>query len=144
MSGSTVVIKNTDVHGKQLFIGIPYTSSYTFSTFAIRENQGKGNAVISGRLQLRTIELNCMTTGFLQVHVKPQMRDESVYRFTGRELGHGTNILGTVPLYTGPIRFPVLGKNTEVTVGVSSDSFLPYSLVNATWEGLYVNRNQRV
>lgn len=127
-----------------LFIGIPYESSYTFSTFAIREGDNKGNAVTTGRLQLRRLTLNCSNTGFLQMHITPKFRLTSTYTFTGRELGHGTNILGEVPLYTGTINFPVLSLNTQVEVTVGSNSFLPFALVNASWEGFYNSRNARV
>ena len=48
----TLTVEGPDAHGRKLFIGIPYESSYTFSTFAIREGDSKGNAVTTGRLQL--------------------------------------------------------------------------------------------
>ncbi|MFR8577585.1 hypothetical protein [Bilophila wadsworthia] len=41
----TITVEGPDAHGRKLFIGIPYESSYTFSTFAIREGDSKGNAV---------------------------------------------------------------------------------------------------
>ncbi|MDE7064834.1 MAG: hypothetical protein K2O70_05100, partial [Desulfovibrionaceae bacterium] len=127
-----------------LFAGLPFTSFYTFSTLAVREDGGKGNAVTAGRLQLRHLTLNCVDTGMLRMHVTPSFRPTSTYTFTGREMGHGTNILGETPLYTGVIKCPVLSVNTQVTLAVSSDSFLPFSLVNAGWEGFYTSRSQRV
>lgn len=139
----TLSVEGPDLHGQKLFIGIPYESSYTFSTFAIREND-KGNAVTSGRLQLRRLTLNCADTGFLRLHVTPKFRPASTYTFTGRELGHGANVLGSIPLYTGTINFPILSLNTQVEIRASSDSFLPFALVNATWEGFYNTRNARV
>lgn len=140
----TLTVEGPDAHGKKLFIGIPYTSSYTFSTFAIREGDNKGNAVTTGRLQLRRLTLNCSNTGFLHMHVTPKCRPTSTHTFTGRELGHGTNIIGAIPLYTGTINFPILSLNTQVEVKVGSDSFLPFALVNASWEGFYNTRNARV
>ena len=140
----TLTVEGPDAHGKKLFIGIPYTSSYTFSTFAIREGDNKGNAVTTGRLQLRRLTLNCSNTGFLHMYVTPKFRPTSTYTFTGRELGHGTNIIGAIPLYTGTINFPILSLNTQVEVKVGSDSFLPFALVNASWEGFYNTRNARV
>lgn len=140
----TLTVEGPDAHGKKLFIGIPYTSSYTFSTFAIREGDNKGNAVTTGRLQLRRLTLNCSNTGFLHMHVTPKCRPTSTHTFTGRELGHGTNIIGAIPLYTGTISFPILSLNTQVEVKVGSDSFLPFALVNASWEGFYNTRNARV
>lgn len=140
----TITVEGPDAHGRKLFIGIPYESSYTFSTFAIREGDSKGNAVTTGRLQLRRLTLNCSNTGFLHLHVTPKFRPTSTYTFTGRELGHGTNIIGAIPLYTGTINFPILSLNTQVEVKVGSDSFLPFALVNASWEGFYNTRNARV
>lgn len=140
----TLTVEGPDAHGKKLFIGIPYTSSYTFSTFAIREGDNKGNAVTTGRLQLRRLTLNCSNTGFLHMHVTPKCRPTSTHTFTGRELGHGTNIIGAIPLYTGTISFPILSLNTQAEVKAESDSFLPFALVNASWEGFYNTRNARV
>ena len=140
----TLTVEGPDAHGKKLFIGIPYTSSYTFSTFAIREGDNKGNAVTTGRLQLRRLTLNCSNTGFLHMHVTPKFRPTSTYTFTGRELGHGTNIIGAIPIYTGTINFPILSLNTQAEVKAESDSFLPFALVNASWEGFYNTRNARV
>ena len=140
----TLTVEGPDAHGRKLFIGIPYESSYTFSTFAIREGDSKGNAVTTGRLQLRRLTLNCSNTGFLHMYVTPKFRPTSTYTFTGRELGHGTNIIGAIPLYTGTINFPILSLNTQVEVKVGSDSFLPFALVNASWEGFYNTRNARV
>lgn len=140
----TLTVESPDAHGKKLFIGIPYTSFYTFSTFAIREGDNKGNAVTTGRLQLRRLTLNCSNTGFLHMHVTPKCRPTSTHTFTGRELGHGTNIIGAIPLYTGTISFPILSLNTQAEVKAESDSFLPFALVNASWEGFYNTRNARV
>ena len=117
----TITVEGPDAHGRKLFIGIPYESSYTFSTFAIREGDSKGNAVTTGRLQLRRLTLNCSNTGFLHMHVTPKFRPTSTYTFTGRELGHGANIIGAIPLYTGTINFPILSLNTQVEVKVGSD-----------------------
>lgn len=130
-----------DLTGRKLFAGIPYYSGYTFSTFAIRENQ-KGNAVTTGRLQLRKMTLNCTNTGFLKIRVAPQFRDASIYPFSGKQLGHGTNILGQIPLYTGTITCPILSLNTQVQITVESESFLPFAIVNASWEGFYNTRSR--
>lgn len=133
-----------DARNTPLYVGIPYTSAYTFSTFALRDRDSGNNAVISGRLQLRSVSLSCANTGMLRVRVAPQFREPSVYTFTARELGHGTNIIGQLPLYTGTMKVPVLSLNTQVSVTVESDSFLPFALVNATWEGFYNARSQRM
>lgn len=121
------------------FVGVPYASRYTFSTQAVRD-QATGNAVTAGRLQLRRITINCVKTGYLELHVTPAFRETSVHVFTGKSLGHGTNVLGRVPLYTGAVKCPVLARNTEASITAASDSFLPFALVDAWWEGFYNSR----
>lgn len=136
-----------EIKDTPLFIGVPFESSYTFSTFAVRENGsggGGGNAVTTGRLQLRSLSLSCNGTGFIEIDVTPSFRKTSTYTFTGRELGHGTNVIGNIPLYTGTIKCPLLSLNTQAVVRVHSDSFLPFALVNAAWEGFYNARHSRV
>lgn len=142
VSGKKVTVRG-DRRNLKLYCGIPYTSTYIFSTLAIRESNN-GNAVTTGRLQLRNLTLNCDNTGLLEINVTPSFRQTSKYTFTGREMGHGTNILGDIPLYTGIITAPILTRNTEVEISVTSSSYLPFALVNASWEGFYNVRHQRV
>lgn len=131
-----------NIMSKPLFLGISYNSTYTFTTLAIRQEQ-RGSAITTGRLQLRSMMLNCYNTGYLEMHVTPDFRPTSTRIFTGRELGHGSNILGQNPIYTGAIKCPILSLNTQVKIQASSDSFLPFALVNATWEGFYNARAQQ-
>lgn len=138
----TLVTVRGNASGRPLYAGLPYTSSYVFSTLALRQDQ-KSNAVTTGRLQLRSMTLNCANTGYLEIKVTPTFRDTSTYVFTGRELGHGSNILGEMPLYSGTIKCPLLSLNTQVSIEATSDSFLPFSIVNASWEGFYNMRAQR-
>lgn len=140
--GDTVTVRG-DASGKKFFAGIPYRSTYTFSQQAIRE-ESKGNAITTGRLQLRSMTLNCDDTGYLEMEVTPSFRQTSHYIFTGRELGHGTNVIGNIPLYTGKIKVPVLSLNTQVSIAATSASFLPFALVNASWEGFYNTRHRQV
>ena len=131
-----------DLRGQSFFIGLPYRSSYVFSTFAMR-GDSKGNAITSGRLQLRSLMLNCADTGYLQVKVEPDFRNPSIHTFTGRQLGHGSNLLGTIPLYTGVVKCPILAENTQARISLESSSFLPFSVVSAGWEGFYNTRDRR-
>lgn len=141
-TGATVTVRG-DVSGKKFFAGVPYRSTYTFSQQAIRE-QNKGNAITTGRLQLRSLTINCDATGYLELEVTPSFRATSRHTFTGRELGHGTNIIGDIPLYTGKVKVPILSLNTQVSIAATSGSFLPFALINASWEGFYNTRHQQV
>lgn len=139
---NTITVRG-DIRDVSFYMGVPYSSLYGFSTFALRDSE-KGSAITTGRLQLRNLTLTCSNTGYIELHITPHFRDTNVYKYTGKELGLGSNILGAFTLYTGDIRCPLLSRNTQVTVEAFSDSYLPFSLVSATWEGLYNARHQRV
>lgn len=126
----------------KLFAGVPFESLYQFTTLGIRD---KNNAAITtGRLQLRSLSLNLYRTGYLKVIVTPAGRGSYESGFTGKRLGEPSATIGGIPIYTGQIRIPVLSRNDSVTLVVRSESYLPFSLVNADWEGFYSARSSRV
>ena len=94
---------------------------------------------------MRSLSLNLYRTGYLEVVVTPHGRNPFVTVFTGKRLGEDPSaIIGAIPLYTGQVRIPVLSRNTGVSILARSDSPLPFSLVNADWEGFYSARASRV
>lgn len=152
-NNTVVTVKgNLNVSGgglvtEPLYVGVKYNSYYEFSTLARRmagvNTTNGGAAYIDGRLQLRRLTINVSETGYVECTVSPDYRDASTYIFSGKELGHGSNVLGEIPLYTGDVNIPILSKNTQVKIACHSDSYLPFSLVNATWEGFYNIRSLR-
>ena len=142
--GATYILKGKLTPGRtKLFAGVPFVSSYLFTTLGIR-NQNN-TAVTTGRLQLRSLSLNLYRTGYLDVIITPYGREPFINHFTGKRLGEDPSaVIGGLPIYTGQIKIPVLSCNTSVSLLASSDSPLPFSLVNADWEGFYSARAQRV
>lgn len=126
----------------RLFAGVPFESSYLFTTIGIR-NQNN-TAVTTGRLQLRSLSLNLYRTGYICARVKPKGRSTFENIFTGKKLGEVSSTIGQIPIYTGQIKVPVLSRNDMVDITVMSSSYLPFSLVNADWEGFYSARSSRV
>lgn len=143
---NTLRVRNVDLTGLKFFVGIRYTSRYVFSKQVLRETSGQGGqtAILEGRLQLRSMNLNYHDTGYFEAHVTPLYRPTSVYTFTGRMVGHGSSVLGATALYTGTLKFPLLSKNDQVDIEVRSDSPLPFNLVSADWEGFFNMRSSRV
>lgn len=139
---NVVTVKNKLTNKTRLFAGIPFLSTYVFTTLAIR-NQNN-TAITTGRLQLRNLYLNMSDTGYLRMVVKPRSREEIIYTFTGKRLGEVSSTIGDIPLYNGQIYIPVLSRNTDVSIKIESDSYLPFSVVNADWEGFYTVRHTRV
>ena len=129
-----------------VWIGQRYLQKFRFSKFFIREQTKSGGLSInpSGRLQLRTLALEYAKSGYFNVLVTPRHRDTSTYVFTGRIVGDGSNVLGQVALPSGTFSVPILTRNTDATIEVQSDGYLPWRIMSATWEGFYTTRNRRI
>ena len=128
---------------KQVIVGVPYDMTYEFSTQHVRE-KGGAQSVQSGRLQLRTMRINYEDTGYFKVQVTPEARQTYEYEFTGVVLNQSSSTIEDVILSDGTFRFPVQAKNDQVSVKVTSDSYLPVQIQNAEWEGHYTIRSQRI
>ena len=109
---------------------------YTFSDLVMRESIRRGgqNAIAEGRVQVRYLTVSFSNTGFFKVEVTPDYRDISTHPFTGRILGDGGNIIGTVPLKDGKFRVPVYSKADQVKIECKNDTPLPCALVSAEFE----------
>ncbi|WP_245533181.1 hypothetical protein [Desulfovibrio oxyclinae] len=131
---------------EKVFIGVPYTLRYRFSTQVIKEEaMGGGQSVVgAGRLQMRFWTVIFADTGYFRAEVTPLYRETQKYEFTGRVLGSGSNVIGEMPLENGKHRFPVMSKNDQVQVDLVNDSFLPSKFLSAEWEALYTIRSKRL
>lgn len=141
-NGQVVTVKGLVTANTKFFVGIPYESLYTFTSFGIR--QQNNTAVTTGRLQLRGVALNLNKTGYVDIIVKPKGKLESVFHFTGKRIGEDSATIGEIPIYSGQVKFPVLSVNVTTAVTAKSNSHLPFSLVNADWEGYYTSRSTRM
>mgnify|MGYP003305903424 CR=1 FL=1 len=89
-------------------------------------------------------------TGFFTVVTVPHKNlptnSRKVYtrNFTGRVVGSGTNILGTVPLDTGTYRFGLQANAQNAQIELQSNSHLPCSFQSAEVEAEFVLRSQRM
>jgi hypothetical protein len=128
------------------FVGIKYELRYRLSTLIVREAaQGGGGfqPVGMGRLQLRRMSLTFSNTGYFRVEVTPQYRETYSYTFSGRVVGSGQKILGSIALETSTFNFPIQAKNDKVTIEIVNDTFLPCAFLSAEWEGFFVIRSRR-
>lgn len=143
-SGTSLVVSG-DYHTTPLFIGNRYTRTWQFPHFYIREATANGGKTINaqGRLQIRTLTLLYDTTGFFQLVVTPSFRTPSTYTFTARVTGQGDDLINSVALSSGSIRLPILARNNQVTIQLTSNSHLPFRILSADWEGDYTARSRR-
>jgi hypothetical protein len=126
--------------------GRTVVSRYRFSQFEIRENSAGGGqtAVGEGRVNVRRMTLTFGKSGYFRIEVTPRGRDTSTAVMTGRQVGNSLSPIGSPALIEGVIHAPVMARNIDVTIEVVSEEFLPFSLLSADWEGMYVIRSRRV
>lgn len=130
--------------------GEPYEFMYQFNQAHVLDKNDTGDKRIgqlAGRTQVTRWLVNHVDTGEYYVRVKRRNRpDDSVHHYRARALNVGNNALDVEPsaLANGSFSVPVCSRNTECTVSVESDSWLPTTITSASWEGLYSDRSKGV
>ena len=128
--------------------GEPYLFKYEFSKAYIPEvNQANDRRVgkLTGRTQVLTWEIHHKDTGFYRVRVNRKNRSQdSVSIFRARTAGVSNNLITTEQdvTETGSFRVPVYSRNTDCSITVESDSWLPLTVSAASWEGTFSDRSK--
>jgi hypothetical protein len=143
---NTVITADGDLSGEPVFIGRVYRAEYEFSQCVVKEktsSSSDGPPIIGGRLQVRHITVTFDRTGHFQAVVTPQGNDDFISTFTaGSGLGVETEI-GADDLFKGKYMIPVHSKNDRVSVKIISDSWKPFRIQSAEWEGNFTLRSRR-
>lgn len=142
---NTLVVKG-NLTSQVVFIGSNYEFRYRFATQFIRSTNYNGTttSVEDGRLQMRQWTLRYENSGRFNVEITPLYRDTSTYRFTGRILGSGNNLIGQVGIESGTFAVLTPGKNDEITIDLVNNSFLPCKFLSAKWTAMYSTKTVRV
>ena len=139
------VLVDGDYHDKTLLVGETYTFLIQFTTFYLKKNDnGSISSYVSGRTQLKYVELQYDHTGYFEVVVTFKDGRTYHYKMTCKTLGDKTATLGIVPDDTGTFRFPVHAKNDIVSIQLQSDLPLPVALIGLTWECMYITKAKGV
>lgn len=130
--------------------GEEYPFRYEFSTaYLPTKNEARNKIVgnLEGRTQILRWAVYHYKTGFYKVRVQRKDRaNDTVHTFRARFPNVLNNKLDTETgfLETGQTRIPVCSQNTDCTVTVESDSWLPLVISGASWEGSYSDRSKGV
>lgn len=146
-SGYSVLrIKGEDLTDQPLYAGSTYEFRFRFSKLSIREQSGGGGSstVNSGRTQLRKMNLQFSDAGYFRVEVTPFRRDTYTYIYSGRTVGSARSLIGEMSISDGTFKFPIMARNSEVTIDIVNDSFLPASLLSGEWEAYFTTRSERM
>ena len=139
-----------DWRAERIAFGCRYDFEYTFTNAYVPvKDQARQRVIgeLDGRLQVATWGVSHFNTGSYDVVVSRKNRAlDSTHKFRARVLNVDNNRLTTETdaLETGSFRVPVYSRNTDCTIKVKSDSWLPVTLMSASWEGNYNNRSRSV
>lgn len=149
-SGSTFTVPGNET-GTTLFGGMKYYFRLAFSPVFYRKYYN-GEAITTGRMQLRTWKVFYFNTGYFSTEVRPYNQDANtlqvvpakVNEFTGKVVGEQDLILNQPVLHTGNYSFTVYGDARLAKIAVLNDSHVPSTFVSAAFEALYWNRAQAI
>lgn len=147
ISGNTVTVPGDETLSSP-YVGMAYYQGYEFSEQFMMNNQGQ--AITTGRLQLRTMTLYYQDAGFFEVRVlpygegfteqvEPVVPDE-LDTFTGRTVGAAALEIGNISFGSGAYTFHINGNSRDVLVRITNNSHLQAKFSSAEWEGVYHNR----
>ena len=149
-SGNNEITVPGDWRNTVPFIGVNYEALNEFSEQFVYDNNG--NALTSGRLQLRTFNLYFEDSGFFQVKVYPYGRSftadvESVVpsaldAFTGRTLGEAQLAIGEAGFSDGVYTVYIDGNSSDVVVQLINPSHLQAKFSSVEWEGMFFKRSR--
>lgn len=125
--------------------GRTFKARYVFSPLQLREQAAGGGqtSVGEGRINVRRMTITYGRSGYFRVEVTPRGRDTYTTLMTGRQLGSNASLIGQPAIVQGVLRVPVMARNTDVTIELVSDQYLPFSILSADWEAMYVIRSRR-
>lgn len=119
------------------YVGRSYEMSVELSKLHMRERDDSP-AIIDGRLQVRDITFQHVSSGYYKVTVTPRLRSANEYEFTGRVVGDDDNQIGSAAIDDeGTFRARVNSDGTTVTITVSNDTPFPSVITAAAWRGYF-------
>ena len=129
------VVVEGNYSNKDVWIGLPYTMEYQFSTQYLRQaSQGTSPAsLINGRYQLKYLVVQYADTGYFEVVSTLGTENQFSYPFTGEILGSA--VLGALNLSTGTFKVPIYGRNDAQVLKIKNNSHLPSKFLSAEIEG---------
>jgi hypothetical protein len=142
-AGMSVGLKG-DYRSTQATLGVQFASRLQLSEQFYRYKDYTGSHVIlAGRLQMRDITVRFERTGFFEVRVTAQGRDQQRYVYSGQALGLPTWMTGKETLMKGSFKAPVMSDAQSVLIEFYTDNHLPLNLLAAEWQGAMFMQSAR-
>jgi hypothetical protein len=148
VTGYDEIIVPGDITATAPVVGLNYEASYELSEQFVYD--GNGSADTTGRLNLRTLTVNFVNSGYFEVKVYPYGTDFSptveevvpaaLDLFTGRTLGEASLITGEAAFATGIYMTFIDGNSRDVVISLENPSHLQSKFTSAEWEGSFTKR----
>ena len=140
-SGATVTLTNGALSSTQatnVWVGIPYTMTYTFSKQLFKQAAGQTKTPSAGgSMMLKNCSVFYNNTAHFDVKVTPLHRDTYTNTFNPNIID-STNI--ALQLDDGFFRVPIFSNSEDTTITIENSSALPSNFQSAEFE---VNAHQR-
>lgn len=138
---STTIEAFGDYSEAPCYVGRNVIKSFVLSPVFIRKANESGSsvAVTTGRLQLRRMVFNYADSSYFKVKVTPLARETYEKEFS-MIIGSANATIGKVDFESGAFSVQVNSKADTAEIEIYSDSYLPFSILSAEWEGFYHNR----
>lgn len=144
-SGATVNLTAGALHASNatsVWVGIPYTMSYTFSKLLFQSAQGQSKTPsAAGKLMLKSASLFYANTAHFKVKVTPEHRETHTNVFNPNIINSTT--IG-LTFDTGHFRVPVFSQADDTTITIENASALPSNFQSVEFEAYAHQRSKRI
>jgi hypothetical protein len=153
VSSGTTAVARGDWSKVDVVAGEPFEFRYRFSRFKYMKEAGSGKAAVNtARTQVRSAKLRYHETGYFQVHVQPEHRDEGVYTFDGtvaavhssRIGAPGPSTANAARYYEGVFSIPVMSRGEQCFVEIRNNTPHPCKFSTCEWVATISTRARAV
>lgn len=145
VEGSAIVTVPGDQSAKKFYVGHKYNMRHDLGAFYMRGRSRNGDsAMVSGRMQVRYIDLLFDDTLFFKVTVTPKYRDSWTVKYSGFNVESGSATIGALSQEDDRLRVPVMAKNTEYDFVIENDTAMPCSFSAAEIRMRYDSKGRRI
>ena len=126
-----------------VYYGRKYLTTYEPTQIFIRDKQGI--VVSTGRFSLMSYVINFTNTGYFKTTIssKNNYYPDSIQEYTGYILG-SSFVVGEVSITTGTYRVSVSRESKDTILTLSSDSYLPFTLLDIEYTAQYTKSGRRI
>jgi len=135
---TTTITAAGDYSGGQAIIGFPFDQTVQLSKLYVRDPSNEAKTITTGRFQLRRVQVNYQDTGHFNVKITPSRRSEQTFRFTGRIIGAGENLVGTTAISdVGSFRIPIKTDASTALIKIENSTEKPMIITSFDFVGFF-------